>query len=403
MKDAVGTTTAQDLARLIAPITPEAFFSEYFEKKHMVIRRDDPNHYGALLSLSDIDAVITQTMVPTDNLQLVNNGNAVKINDYTVSPGFVDPVRVAHHFAQGATVILPQLNRSLPRLAAYCRMLETVFSCDVQTNIYLTPDNAQGFRTHYDSHDVIVLQVHGSKTWRIYESPLELPLRAQAFEPENFTPGAVIDSFVLNAGDMLYVPRGVVHDAVATNEVSLHITTGLLASSWVDVLVEALIEYAHEDRALRASIPPGFANDGHDQSAVLETFHALMRRAAEGCNPARTLDGFASDFRHRRLPVVPGQFLQAAGADGVETGSTVVRRPDLIHRLLRRSTDAGEEIVLEVYDSQITFPAHVEETLRAALAPGEHVVGAWPGDLDEPGQVVLARRLLREGVLMRQG
>ncbi|MCL4675526.1 MAG: hypothetical protein KJZ59_05775, partial [Pararhodobacter sp.] len=78
----------------------------------------------------------------------------------------------------------------------FCRALESVLSCDLQTNIYLTPDNAQGFRTHYDSHDVIVLQTHGSKTWNIYESPLELPLRSQAFDPQGFTPGKIIDTFV---------------------------------------------------------------------------------------------------------------------------------------------------------------------------------------------------------------
>ena len=42
----------------IAPETPETFFTEYFEKKPMVIRRGDASYYKELLSYEDIDRVI---------------------------------------------------------------------------------------------------------------------------------------------------------------------------------------------------------------------------------------------------------------------------------------------------------------------------------------------------------
>ncbi|WP_323037344.1 cupin domain-containing protein [Pararhodobacter sp.] len=405
MKDAVKDKGAgavvHDFARAISPVSPETFFAEYFEKKHLVIKRDQPDYYRDLLTIEDIDHVITQTMVPSANLQLVNNGNGIDVDDFTMPNGYVDPVRVSYQFARGSTVILPQLHRSLPKLSSYCRSLETVFSCDLQTNIYLTPDNAQGFKTHYDSHDVIVLQAHGSKTWKIYESPLELPLRSQAFDPKTFQAGKVIETFVLNAGDMAYIPRGVVHDAIATDEVSLHITTGLLASRWVDVLVEAIVERALQDPALRASIPPGFANDGFDKAGALETFAALMARAVEGCDPQRTLDGFAHEFRRRRLPVVPGQFLQSNAADAIGAGCAVSVRPGLIYTLSRRAKGDAEEVILEVYGAEIAFPGFAEESLRAAMTLPQFTVGDLPGDLDEAGQAVLARRLVREGVMFR--
>ena len=401
MKDSGAGDVIDDFVRAIAPITPEVFFDEYFEKKHLVIKREDPEYYRSLLTIEDIDTVITETMVPGDNLQMVKKGTGVDFNEYTTPSGFIDPVRVAYYFAQGSTIILPQLNRSLPNLSAYCRALETVFSCDLQTNIYLTPDNAQGFKTHYDAHDVIVLQTHGSKTWNIYESPLKLPLRSQAFDPKDFQAGKIIDTFVLNAGDMAYVPRGVVHDAIATDEVSLHITTGLLASRWVDVLVESIIEQAQVDPAFRASIPPGFANDGFDNAPAMETFRSLMERAVAGANPEQTLGGFAYEFRRRRVPVVPGQFLQSSAADAVGAGCTVTARPNLIYTLKRRQNGDKDEAVLELYGSEIVFPGFAEDTLREAMTVGEFVVGQLPGDLDEAGQAVMARRLVREGAMIR--
>jgi ribosomal protein L16 Arg81 hydroxylase len=402
MKDVENPVRITDLARAIAPVSVESFFAEYFEKKHLVVRHDDPGYFNALLDVADIDQVLTQTIVPVEDLSMVNNGTAISPEEISQDSGYIDPVLVSQKFAEGGTIILPQLQRRLPKLAAFCRALETVFSCDVQTNIYLTPDNAQGFRTHYDSHDVVVLQTHGSKTWKIYESPLSLPLRSQAFTPNGFVPGEVIDTFTLHAGDMCYVPRGVVHDAIATDEMSLHITTGLLGPRWVDLLVEGLMKLAQQDPAFRASVPPGFANDGFDMAAAAETFGALMQRAAGAMDAHGTLSDFAHEYRGRRLPVVPGQFLQSVTADQIAEGVTLARRDDLIHTLERRVDDTGaEEIVLSVYGNEITFPAHVEAGLRDALGQPSFVVGALKGDLDGPGQAVLARRLVREGVLRR--
>lgn len=403
MKDNAVPQARMDFSRAIAPVTPEVFFAEYFEKRHLVVHRTDPGYYRDLLSIEDIDRVLTEMILPASDLQLVNNGAGIDEDHYSLPSGQVDPVQVAQHFAQGSTVILPQLHRRLPRLAAYCRALEVVFSCDLQTNIYFTPDNAQGFKTHYDSHDVIVLQTHGSKTWRIYESPMVLPLRSQAFDPAGFVPGEVIDTFVLGPGDMAYIPRGVVHDAIATDELSLHITTGLLTPRWIDLLVEALVQQSLTDPAFRGALPPGFANEGFDYSGMAVQFHDLMAKAARQIDPGRTFDSFAAEFRQRRLPVVPGQFMQHAVSDSAGPESMIALRPDLIWRIEARPAPKGEaqaesEIVLCVYGVDIAFPAYAEETLRDALSRAQFRVGELAGDLDSAGKVVLVRRLIREGV-----
>lgn len=402
---AVRTGPLIDFAQAIAPVSEATFFESVFEKRHLVVRREDPNYFHHLLNVADIDAVLTGTMVPGDDMSMVNTGRAIEPERYTTTAGYVDPVRAAQEFAGGGTIILPALHRRLPALAAYCRSLETVFGCDLQTNIYFTPDNAQGFRTHYDLHDVIVLQCHGSKTWKIYQSDLELPLHSQAFDPEGFVPGPVIDEFVLHAGDMCYVPRGLVHDAIATDQMSLHITTGLLAHRWVDLLLEAVAEAAQRDTALRRSVPPGFASGKVALGGVAQTFRTLLDQLASGIEPERTLKGFAADFRARRAPVVPGQFLQHIAAAEVMPGTRVQRRPDLIFALQRIQTSdadtAGDEILLEIYGTEIGFPAHAEGCLRDALTRTDSfAVGDLVGDLDAPGQAVLIRRLVREGVLV---
>ena len=77
--------------------------------------------------------------------------------------------------------------------------------------------------------------------------------------------------------------------------------------------------------------------------------------------------------------------------------STIAPRPDLIY-LLR---EEDEKLVLLFGATQISFPGFVREALVSALERGPFVVRDLP-QLDDEGKLVLVRRLLREGLLMRQ-
>ena len=71
-------------------------------------------------------------------------------------------------------------------------------------------------------------------------------------------------------------------------------------------------------------------------------------------------------------------------------------KPNLIYRL----REDGDEIVLLFGASEITFPAFVRKALEAVLEHGPIVVRDVP-DLDDDGKLVLARRLMKEGLLAR--
>ena len=119
----------------------------------------------------------------------------------------------------------------IPSLTKLCRGLESAFCHPFLANVYLTPRGNQGARVHYDSHDVFVLQVAGSKRWAISGSALELPLKNQHFDPAIHGVGEP-EQFELSAGDAVYIPRGHLHEASATSAVSLHIALGVLAYTW---------------------------------------------------------------------------------------------------------------------------------------------------------------------------
>lgn len=391
-----------DLMRVIAPMEPGLFLSEYFERRHLVIHRGQPDYFHDLMTLSDVDHILSTQVLAGDEMDLVTKSQPVRAQDYTLASGHVDPIRATQQFEAGATMILPALQRRLPRLAAFCRALEGAFSCELQTNIYLTPADAQGFRTHYDSHDVLVLQCHGTKTWRIYDSPLALPLLTQAFDPADYQLGKPIDEFVLQQGDTAYIPRGFAHDAIATDQVSLHVTTGLLAHSWIDLLIEALGAEARREVELRQSLPPGYASDPQARAAMAVTARNMLQRLAATADTGAIVETMADAFRRRLQPVAPGHFSQSSRAAAITPGQMAGVRPGLVWAIDHRTdTDEGAvaKVVLQVHDSDIAFPAVVEPSLRAAMSMARFVIGDLPGGLDAAGQVVLVRRLVREGVL----
>lgn len=380
----------------IAPESPETFFADFFEKKPMVVRRNDPDYYKDLLSFEDIDRVITTLGLEHPEINVTKADGNITPQDFVYESGMVDPVRVNQLFADGATVILSGLHERLPKLARYCRALEHVMSCRVQTNIYMTQAQTQGFKAHYDNHDVVVLQIEGTKEWRIYDTPVDLPLNSQAFNPHDVEIGEETDRFLLQPGDMLYVPRGLAHDAVATGEPSLHITTGLMFRTWADLMVEAVQVMAHQDAAFRQALPPGHANAGFDASPHQDLFQGLVGKISEA-PLEKLLASFKIEFLMNRLPRIEGQLSQLARLDGLGIDDRVGARPHIIYDLTHLEED--EQVRLVAQGTEIILPDFAMEPLEFAITHGDFAVADLPGDLDDAGKLVLVKRLVREGLM----
>ena len=252
---------------LIDPITPETFFREYYERKPLLIEGRDPARFASLLSVEAIDRYLASALPVYPDVFLVDAARELRSEDYSFpdAGGRLDLPRAYQLFESGSTISLSQLHERIPELAALCRSVERTFSSHFQTNIYLSPRNAQGFKTHYDSHDVFALQVAGSKHWTLYESGetgVELPLQGQGFNPERNIPGPATRELTMSAGDVFYCPRGVFHSARSTDEVSLHITLGLMGRTWADVMIEAISEACLVSPAFRAHSAGGLRQSG---------------------------------------------------------------------------------------------------------------------------------------------
>ena len=387
---------ATSLEWLISPVGKESFFQDYWEKKPLVVNREQRNYFESLFSLDEADRVLTTLDRRYPDVTLKNANREITGDDYTVGDDALDVAKVYQLFGEGSTISFAHLDTVVPSLASFRRSLESEFSCLCQTNVYLTPAGAQGAKPHYDTHDVFVIQVAGSKQWTLYGTPVELPLAAQDFDPAVHEQGAPTLEFELEAGDVAYIPRGVVHDARSGDNISLHITAGILRTTWTDVLLEFVAEASLNDPAFRKSLPPGFAREEFDRARARATLRDLLRRLSTKSNFEAILDRFVDEFIAACPPLLRGQMAQMAALDRVTIDSRVGARAGLISRMRTEP----ESTSVDCYGRKITFPIHARDAVRFALSHSEFVVRELPGDLDDAGKLALVRRLIREGLVV---
>jgi len=383
---------------LIAPIALSAFLNRYYESEPLRLSRSDPGFYAGLLTMEGLEAWLNTGVARYPDVLLVQHETDIGRSEFADPNGKIDPERLFRRFEQGATIVVNNLERHLPELAALCRGAEKLFSMPFQTNIYLSPPNAQGFRTHYDTHDVFVLQAAGSKEWRLYDNKIVLPLPGQGFDKERDIPGVQTDAFTLETGDLLYCPRGLMHDARSTDQPSLHITFGLLGKTRTELIIEAVAAACLAEPELHRTLTPGYANEGFDRTALRETLAALLRRIADtGADLDKALDGMAENFLASRQPPMRGHLAERLAPPPLGLTDRLAVRSDLIWRF----GNEAETLQLQVPGTTIDLPAFTREALTFMLTEPAFAVADIPGPIDDDARIVLANRFMREGLLTR--
>jgi JmjC domain len=384
---------AAALARCLDPVDSETFFAEHWERRLLVVPRDERSRFDDLLSEPDVERLVCSTAIRYPGFRLVQEGRQLNVGDYTSDvswrPPFThtaDVPRAVAEWEAGATIVLQALHVSWHPLAVFCRALEEALGHGVQANAYYTPRGAQGFAVHHDTHDVLILQVAGEKRWLLYDPLLELPLKHQRYSRALGDHGAPTDDLVLKPGDSLYLPRGWLHEAETSASDSLHLTIGIATHTWLDAARGAL-EACEDDLAFRRGVDHG-EGDGLADLLAAELEPDLVERRRR------------RSFVESRRPIREDGLSQLRALERLDTATLLERRETVIADLDKWS--GGLTLVFE--GREIRFPAHASSELRACFEREEPFrVAELAGELDSEGRLVLVRRLVREGFLRITG
>jgi len=357
-------------------------FVEKVWASHVHVHHARPDDLNGLLSLDDVDHLLTETGLRTPALRLAHDGRVLPSSRFTRSAtlagvamsGLVDARKVMALFDEGATVVLQGLHRYWPPLTGLVRELELALGHPCQANAYLTPPGSQGFALHHDSHDVFVFQTYGTKEWEVHDSGR----RRVLMEP----------------GTSMYLPTGTPHAARTQDTASLHVTVGINQVTWRQVMERAVRDVL-DATEWHAPLPAGYPDD---DAAFADEVGARMRTLAEqvrAADPAATAAAEVRRFLTNRPPALRGGLRDRLSVRSLHDDTRLRRRPGAVCVLV----PGGDRLRVLLGDRELRVPPHLHDALEHVrahprLSPAD--LSPW---LDQESRRVLARRLVVEGLL----
>ena len=366
-----------------------AFLDASWGRRPTLHRGEDPAGFGDLLSLDEVDRILSTTSLRTPSFRLVKAGEQILESAYTRSgttgsrpvSGIADPVRVFALFERGATIVLQGLHRYHEPVTRFCRDLEVELGHPCQVNAYITPPGAQGLALHDDPHDVFVLQAFGTKAWEVHEAPGEPhrePIRAEILP-----------------GDCIYMPTGTPHAASTQRSLSGHLTIGVHVVAWRDVVRDAM-RTLEADPSFAGSIPVGWTSDPEALARELTERLARAGSALSNLDALAIVGARLERFLSTRLPLLRGGLTDGVLVEDVTDETTFERREGSI--LVFRTRD--DTLIALLGDRRLEMPSWLEPAMRRIAEASSFRLGELSNVVPDRGsRAVLARRLVREGLL----
>ena len=391
-----GVDRELSLAWLLHPLTVETFLSEIWGATHHHVSRNCPRYFDSLLDGSaSVDELVGLFRPDLSLVSLVREDDKKDSYVYRLAGGGFDAAGIGKDFADGYTILLGSVQRYVREIASLLHSIEVELNFAAQANAYITPPESQGFVAHFDDHDVLILQIRGSKIWHVYDGADVAAHQMLRREPVATAALPSPTDVRLEVGDVLYLPRGRVHAAEATSELSVHLTVGLTAPTLLTLVTRALNSLSSSDDRVHAQLPPRYLNDPD----VRVGLGVLVRDIAEALEqPSVIAEGLSSleDDLVKRGPGPPvGQSI--SDAVGIDAHSRVVKYQPLYSRV----ADTSDGVALHFAQLVINAPPDHKDALQfLSKSTDPFRICDLPG-LSAAQQTELARTLIVNGFLVR--
>jgi ribosomal protein L16 Arg81 hydroxylase len=392
-----GVDAELSLSWLLEPLSVETFLDDIWAKTHHHITRDCPDYFDTLLpGPSTVDELLKGFRHEPSAVRMTRGKDKKGPDNYRLADGSLDLDGVRDDVAAGYTIVLDGVEQYVRPVGALARSLEVALNFPVQVNAYVTPPQSTGLIPHYDDHDVLILQIQGSKTWHLYVGA-DLPPREIQRDKDKAVDLASLPAptdLRLDPGDVLYVPRGRVHAAEANAEPSIHLTVGIHAPTVLMLAIGALYSQSFRDDRLNARLPVRHLDDAE----LGATVRALVREAVGAVHDSSAITdglGLLADVLVRRGTCPPVG--QIASAKAIDEQTRVAKYQPLYSRV--KVADNG--VTLEFASLSISAGSDHDAAMRFVSSSTEPFrVGDLPG-LDTRQRTDLARTLIVSGFLVR--
>ena len=325
------------LEQLLSPLTVDEFLKNFWGRtfKHVP---GTPDKFSHLLPWQRLNEALEQHRLDFPRIRLTRDGERLQPGSY-ISHSYPGQKRVAaprlryqkltQELNSGATLVLDAVDELYEPLRAVAEALELFFHERIQINAYASWRTSRGFDLHWDDHDVFILQVTGRKQWMIHGMTRPYPLAGDPKEPKPTEPP--LWDQILEAGDLLYIPRGFWHVAYPLNEPTLHLTVGVHNRAGLDLL-RWFVNRMRSSEMFRMDLPR-FATPETKQAHLLKMRDELLSEWDDDILNRYFADLDASAMSRPRLS------LACAPVDSLPAGNMLVRL--LAPRTLDLNVESG--------------------------------------------------------------
>ena len=245
------------------------FFLEHFGVNYLY-KPKFFDEFEEMMSLDILDSMLSKNNIWNNknfimmlDQKKLNYGDYSSISMETTGNNYRPDVnKVENLVARGASIILNEIEKHNKNLLKIADDLQNLTNGRCQGNLYFSMASHQAFGPHFDLHDVFAIHFEGEKVWNIYENieknPINHPVFKLSSEDRKKRAGNIIDQVTLRPGDLLYIPRGQYHDALASKNGAIHIAFGLSYFKPIDMMTtlwEKFIinDFMREDIGIRPS------------------------------------------------------------------------------------------------------------------------------------------------------
>lgn len=384
---------------ILDPIGVAEFEEQYWEKNLLVISRDNPNFYNSLFQIDHVDKVLEVSRPRGGNLRVVKNQEPMLSSKFEQADGSLNLNQLYAAYADGHTIVINELDQFWQPLKTFCQNMTNFLSHHTAGNMYLTPKNQNALHPHYDTHDVYVLQIHGTKHWRLYDAVGARPLlnsHQPIFKAEQLRNPKEI---TLKAGDMMYMPRGIPHEAYTKDESSLHITIGTYPAQWLDLFQKSLFLLAHNTPELVKALPIGYLNHKNWTPEFTKefktTFNTILEKVASGAKAVESVGLLMEENRNKRSPKADGHFRALDRMNTINLDTKLIKRDGVISNVQM----IGPFCRISFPGNVIKGPAAIAKALQFISNAKDHFILSDIPSINDKNKIKLAARLIRGGLL----
>ncbi len=307
------TAPAITFKDLLDPIGVDEFFETYYDRKPLHVP-GSPEKVAEICSWDDFNDLLHRTSIWSDrSFNLVLDGKRIPAAEFCEPAASRDGARIMQpaservvpYLDRGASIVLDLIETLTPGLRAASEAIQMATGFRVSCNAYCSQSEHQAFPSHFDSMDVFAIHIEGRKTWRVYEGRFDGPMERPGFNHTSFPPdyhdkakGALAMEVELNPGDLLYLPKGVYHDALASTENCLHLSYGTTQPTGLDFM-RWVVDGLDEAPLFRKPMPPHDAAADHDAriAALRDSLVQLLQQPDIGSQ-------FREDQRRKAFSVL---------------------------------------------------------------------------------------------------